>query len=159
MWSQLPDLGWEKPKLLIGGGDDANTHLRQIARFIRGDNEAERRRVHDDKIIAAISSVHLERPQARDLEGRVKPVGKRGHVFDADPLGLSVMVLRRDRDEAARRLQCARWVSGSCISRMPASSRTVATQIEFEPDIGGVSWGSMMIKPCALSDSWPAQED
>src|SRR6201996_5593176 len=33
---------------------------------------------------------------------------------------------------------------------MPASSKTVATQIEFEPDIGGVSSGSMMMKPiCA----------
>jgi hypothetical protein len=31
-------------ELLIGDGDDADTHLRQIARFIRGDNEAERRR-------------------------------------------------------------------------------------------------------------------
>ena len=39
---------------------------------------------------------------------------------------------------------------GSCIGRMPASSSTVATQIEFEPDIGGVSSGSMMMKPiCA----------
>ena len=44
-----------------------------------------------------------------------------------------------------------RWVSGSCIGRMPASSSTVATQIEFEPDMGGVSSGSMMMKPiCAL---------
>src|SRR6201996_6301567 len=34
---------------------------------------------------------------------------------------------------------------------MPASSKTVATQIEFEPDMGGVSSGSMMMKPiCAL---------
>jgi hypothetical protein len=30
---------------------------------------------------------------------------------------------------------------------IPVSSRTVATQIEFEPDIGGVSAGSMMIQP------------
>ena len=44
-----------------------------------------------------------------------------------------------------------RWVSGSCIGSMPASSSTVATQIEFEPDMGGVSSGSMMMKPiCAL---------
>jgi hypothetical protein len=34
---------------------------------------------------------------------------------------------------------------------MPASSSTVATQIEFEPDMGGVSSGSMMMKRiCAL---------
>src|SRR3984957_4225357 len=30
---------------------------------------------------------------------------------------------------------------------MPLSSTTVATQIEFDPDIGGVSSGSMMMKP------------
>ena len=34
---------------------------------------------------------------------------------------------------------------------MPASSSTVATQMAFEPDIGGVSSGSMMMKPiCAF---------
>ncbi len=34
---------------------------------------------------------------------------------------------------------------------MPVSSSTVATQIALEPDIGGVSSGSMMMKPiCAL---------
>ena len=34
---------------------------------------------------------------------------------------------------------------------MPVSSSTVATQIELEPDIGGVSSGSMMMKPiCAF---------
>jgi hypothetical protein len=38
-----------------------------------------------------------------------------------------------------------------CIGSMPVSSSTVATQIEFEPDMGGVSSGSMMMKPiCAL---------
>jgi hypothetical protein len=36
-------------------------------------------------------------------------------------------------------------VTGSCIGMMPVSSRTVATQIELEPDMGGVSSGSMMI--------------
>ncbi len=34
---------------------------------------------------------------------------------------------------------------------MPVSSSTVATQIAFEPDIGGVSSGSMMMKPIAAS--------
>ena len=32
---------------------------------------------------------------------------------------------------------------------MPVSKTTVATHIEFEPDINGVSSGSMMIKPTA----------
>ncbi len=35
--------------------------------------------------------------------------------------------------------------------KRPASSRTVATQMAFEPDMGGVSSGSMMMKPiCAI---------
>ncbi len=38
-------------------------------------------------------------------------------------------------------------VSGSRIGMMPVSSATVATQMELEPDIGGVSAGSMMIQP------------
>src|SRR5918993_1372485 len=43
-----------------------------------------------------------------------------------------------------------RRVSGSCMGRMPLSSSTVATQMELEPDMGGVSAGSMMIQPiCA----------
>ena len=42
-------------------------------------------------------------------------------------------------------------VCGSVIGMMPLSSSTVATQIEFEPDIGGVSSGSMMMKPMSAS--------
>jgi len=38
-------------------------------------------------------------------------------------------------------------VTGSCIGMIPLSSSTVDTQIELEPDIGGVSSGSMMIQP------------
>ncbi len=34
---------------------------------------------------------------------------------------------------------------------MPVSSRTVATQIVFEPDIAGYSVGSMMMKPASQS--------
>jgi hypothetical protein len=57
------------------------------------------------------------------------------------------------RGEAARRFK-RQTVSGSCIGSMPASSSTVATHIEFEPDMGGVSSGSMMMKPiCALESS------
>jgi hypothetical protein len=36
-------------------------------------------------------------------------------------------------------------VSGSSIGTRPVSSSTVATQIVFEPDIGGYSVGSMMM--------------
>src|SRR5690242_2926697 len=39
------------------------------------------------------------------------------------------------------------FVSGSCIGTMPVSSSTVATQMALEPDMGGVSAGSMMIQP------------
>ncbi len=42
-------------------------------------------------------------------------------------------------------------VSGSRISTMPVSSRTVATQIVFEPDMAGYSVGSMMMKPASQS--------
>jgi len=42
-------------------------------------------------------------------------------------------------------------VTGSVIGMMPVSSSTVATQIELEPDIGGVSQGSMMIQPICAS--------
>ncbi len=42
-------------------------------------------------------------------------------------------------------------VSGSCIGTMPVSSSTVTVQIVFEPDIGGYSVGSMMMKPASQS--------
>ena len=42
-------------------------------------------------------------------------------------------------------------VSGSCIGRTPVSSSTVATHRLFEPDIGGVSSGSMMMNPICAS--------
>ena len=45
-------------------------------------------------------------------------------------------------------------VSGSVIGTMPVSSSTVATQIELEPDIGGVSSGSMMMKPIVARGSF-----
>ena len=44
-----------------------------------------------------------------------------------------------------------RRVSGSRIGIMPVSSRTVAAQIEFEPDIRQYSVGSMMITPASQS--------
>ncbi len=69
-----------------------------------------------------------------------------------DALRLAVAAGRCDLDEAAGRLQDS-LVSGSCIGTRPVSSRTVATQIAFEPDIGGVSAGSMMIQPVAARGS------
>ena len=42
-------------------------------------------------------------------------------------------------------------VSGSVISTMPVSSRTVVVQIVFEPDMAGYSVGSMMMKPASQS--------
>ena len=44
-------------------------------------------------------------------------------------------------------------VSGSCIGTRPVSKSTVATQIELEPDIGGVSAGSMMMKAATARGS------
>jgi hypothetical protein len=37
---------------------------------------------------------------------------------------------------------------------MPVSSSTVATQMAFEPDMGGVSAGSMMIQPALARESF-----
>ena len=48
----------------------------------------------------------------------------------------------------------ANFVSGSTIGTMPVSSSTVATQIEFDPDIGGVSAGSMTIQPVRARGSF-----
>ncbi len=42
-------------------------------------------------------------------------------------------------------------VSGSVISTIPVSSRTVVVQIVFEPDMAGYSVGSMMMKPASQS--------
>ena len=42
-------------------------------------------------------------------------------------------------------------VSGSCIGIIPVSNRTVATQIAFDPDIGGVVSGSIIIQPICAS--------
>ena len=64
----------------------------------------------------------------------------------------SALPLRQSATTAIRPpgASSVRWVLGSCIGRMPASSSTVATQMAFEPDIGGVSSGSMMMNPiCA----------
>ena len=44
-------------------------------------------------------------------------------------------------------------VCGSVIGTMPVSSSTVATHIELEPDIGGVSCGSMTIQPVTARGS------
>ena len=43
------------------------------------------------------------------------------------------------------------FVSGSVMGTIPVSSTTVATQIEFDPDIGGRSAGSRMIQPTCAS--------
>jgi hypothetical protein len=125
-------LGMGEVQLLVGGGDDADPRFGQIARFVRLNCEAERGRIDDDETVAAISNVDSERAQARNLERRVEPVDKRGDIFDRDALGFAIAAFRRDRDEPAGASRVRR-VSGSCIGRMPASSSTVATQIEFEP--------------------------
>ena len=85
--------------------------------------------------------------------------------------GLSFEIIDRDRIGELRRLidlhlPSSHWavtsmtppgisslkrVTGSCIGTMPVSRRTVATQIVFDPDIGGYSVGSMMIAPATQS--------
>ena len=44
-------------------------------------------------------------------------------------------------------------MNGSCMGKMPGSSNTVVTQIELEPDIGGVSSGSIIIRAASAFGS------
>ena len=44
-------------------------------------------------------------------------------------------------------------MNGSCMGKMPVSSNTVVTQIELEPDIGGVSSGSIIIRAASAVGS------
>ena len=67
-------LGMRETKLLIGGSDNANARLREVARFIRTNCEAERRRVDNDETVAAIGNVDLERAQARNFKWRIEPI-------------------------------------------------------------------------------------
>ena len=53
-------LGMSKAELLVGGGDDADAHLGQIARFVRPNRKAKRRRIDDDETVAAIGNVDFE---------------------------------------------------------------------------------------------------
>jgi len=55
-------LGMRETKLLIGGSDNADARLREVARFIRTNREAERRRVNNDETVAAIGNVDLSAP-------------------------------------------------------------------------------------------------
>ena len=55
-------------KLIVGGSDNAGASLREVARFIRTNREAKRRRVDNDETIAATSNVDRERAQARNLK-------------------------------------------------------------------------------------------
>jgi hypothetical protein len=45
-------LRMRETKLLIGGSDNADARLREVARFIRTNREAERRRVDNDETVA-----------------------------------------------------------------------------------------------------------
>ena len=67
-----------------------------------------------------------------------------------DPLGArgSSDPAQRTADEPPEhRRSSTMRVSGSSIGRIPVSRSTVATQRLLEPDMGGVSAGSMMMKP------------
>ena len=55
-------------ELLVGGRSDSYARLGEVARFIRRDGEAERRRIDDDEAVAAIGDVDRKRAQAFDLE-------------------------------------------------------------------------------------------
>jgi hypothetical protein len=159
MWSQPVAWGCVKTKLLVGGSDNADARLRSNRALHPVESRSRPRRAYNVETVTAVSNVDLERAEARNLKRRIEPIRERRHVLDADALGFAIVALRRNRDKAAV-TSSVRWVSGSCIGSMPASSSTVATQIEFEPDMGGVSSGSMMMKPIyALGGPWPGLAD
>ena len=89
-------------ELFVGRRGDLHARLGEVARFVRRDRKAERRRVDDDEAVAAIGDVDAERRQSLDFERRVEPVGEGGDVLDADALGLAVPAIGGDRNKAAR---------------------------------------------------------
>ena len=82
MWSQPRGLGMGEAELLVRRRRDPHAGLGEVARFVRRNDEAGRRRVDDDEAVAAIGDVDRKRAQAFDLERLVEPVGERGHVLD-----------------------------------------------------------------------------
>ena len=94
----------------------------------------------------ATSTVSVPKPSTSS--GSVEPVGEARDVRELDALAASVAAGGRTSTTPAGASRRS-VVSGSRISTIPVSSRTVATQIVFEPDIAGYSVGSMMMKPAS----------
>ena len=92
-------------ELLVRGLGDAHAELRDVARFVGSDAEAERVGVDDDEAVAAIGGVDGDCGQAFDFELRVEPVGEGGDVLRAHLLDAAVAAGGGDLDEAAGRLE------------------------------------------------------
>ena len=117
---------------------------RELARLRRLEREAQRARVGDRVPHAAERDVDRDAAEALHLELRVEVRREARHVRELDALALAVLA-RAVTSTTPAGASSRTVVSGSCISTMPVSSSTVATQIVFEPDIAGYSVGSMMM--------------
>ena len=131
-------------QLLARSQPDPLADERELARLARLEREAERVRIGDRVPHAAERDIDGERAEAVDLELRIEAIDEARNVRQLDALALAVaqpaVTSTTPAGASSRNV-----VSGSRISTMPVSSRTVATQIVFEPDMAGYSVGSMMM--------------
>ena len=138
-------------ELRVRGLDDGHALLGEVARLIGFQREAERGGIHDHETVAAPGSVDGQGPATGEFEPGVQNPGERREVAQENPFGLAVAALGAHPDEAAGRFQ--HQFGDRLLHRHDAvSSRTVATQIALEPDMGGLSSGSMMMNPFCASE-------
>jgi hypothetical protein len=109
--------------------------------------------IDDHETVAAIGGIDGERAQPFDLQRDTQPGGETWQVLHEDALRLAIAAFGADLDQPPPGASRVSSVTGTVIGRMPPSSSTVDTQIEFEPNIGGVSSGSMMIKAASARGS------
>ena len=117
-------------------GLDHLADAHDLAPFVRGEPQAERRGVGNDIEHAAVGNVDGERTESRDLERHVEMHGEGGHIPERDVFHLPIGDFSTDSDQTGRASRTIS-VTGSSIGSMPVSSSTVATQIVLLPDIGG----------------------
>ena len=137
-------------QLLAGRDPDQLAHTRELGSLRRLERETERRRVGDRIPHASVGDVDRERAEALYFERRRRAGRQSRHVRQLDALALP-FAQRALTSMTPAGASSRRVVSGSRISTIPVSSSTVATQIAFEPDIGGYSVGSMMMNPASQS--------
>ena len=115
---------------------------------MRFDRRAERGRVGDRVPHAPVGHVDGDRAHAVDLEGGIEAVGKALDVGPLDAFAATVPQAARTSTMppgASSRRNRLRFGHGQTT---PVSSSTVAVQIVFEPDIGGVLGRLHDDEPC-----------